>query len=81
MTPTPRKQILIDSQSSSLPGFLANCISLRAELRNDLKPMVAQPLNKHSLLIYKSHLFSFLVLIMVSMLAFSVMCSTLEIYC
>ena len=46
MIPTPRKQIFIESHSSSLPGFLASCISLRAELRNDLKPMVIQPLKQ-----------------------------------
>jgi hypothetical protein len=43
MTMTPKKQILIDSHSSSLPGFTASFISLRAELKNDLKPIVAQP--------------------------------------
>jgi len=43
MTRTPKKQIFTDSQSSSLPGFFASFNSLLAELKNDLKPMVAQP--------------------------------------
>jgi len=40
---TPKKQIFIDNQSSSLPGFFDSFKILLAELKKDLKPMVAQP--------------------------------------
>jgi hypothetical protein len=36
----PRKQIFIESQSSLLPGFVANLSSLFEAERNDLNPMV-----------------------------------------
>jgi len=40
MTVIPRAQILIDSQSSLLPGFLASLSNLEHDLRNDLNPKV-----------------------------------------
>jgi hypothetical protein len=43
----PRKQILIDSHSSSLPGFLASFSNFAAELKNDLMPNAAQPSNNN----------------------------------
>lgn len=38
MTRIPSRQILIDSQSSLLPGFLASLSNLLHDLRNDLNP-------------------------------------------
>jgi len=47
MTIMPKKQILIESHSSSLPGFLASFSNFAAELKNDRMPNAAQPSNNN----------------------------------
>jgi len=47
MAAMPRRHILMESQSSSLPGFLASFNSLETAPRNDLNPK-AKPLQDYS---------------------------------
>jgi len=43
MAAMPRRHILMESQSSSLPGFLASFSSLETAPKNDLNPKAKPP--------------------------------------